>query len=166
MLRLCSMLFAAVLLVVAWYIVSTSRQLADVVATHFGADSLANGFMTRDGYVAFSLAFSTLLPMIVAGIVGWLPRLFPRVANLPNKDYWLAPGRSDATLESIATRAVLLGALLAIFMAGVHWLILQANAAVPPRLPARAFWMLLGAFLVAFTAWIVAFWSRFRNTSR
>jgi hypothetical protein len=25
-------------------------------------------------------------------------------------------------------------------MGGVHWLILQANAVVPPRLPADAFW--------------------------
>jgi hypothetical protein len=165
MLRLCSMLFAAVLIVVAWFIVTTTGRLADVVATHFGGDYLANGFMTRDGYLAFSLAFSTVLPVIVAGAVGLLPRLFPRSVNVPNRDYWLAAERRDATLESIAIRAILLGALLAIFMVGVHWLILQANAAVPPQLPARAFWAMLIAFLVAFAAWIVAFWSRFRNTA-
>ena len=99
MLRLCSMLFAAVLIVVAWFIVATTGQLADPVATHFGSDYLANGFMTRDGYLAFSLAFSTLLPVIVAGAVGWLPRLFPRSVNVPNRDYWLAPERRAATLD-------------------------------------------------------------------
>ncbi len=165
MMRLCSMLFAAVLIVVAWFIVTTTGHLAEPVATHFGGDYLANGFMTRDGYVAFSLAFSTVLPVIVAGAVGWLPRLFPRAVNVPNRDYWLAPERRDATLESIAIRAILLGGLLALFMAGVHWLILQANAAVPPQLPARAFWTMLIAFLVAFAAWIGGFWSRFRDTA-
>jgi len=165
MLRLCSMLFAVLLIVVAWLIVITTKRLPDVVATHFGDGYLANGYMTRDGYLAFSLAFSAALPVIVASVVGWLPRLFPRSVNVPNRDYWLALERRDATLESIAIRAILLGGLLTIFMGGVHWLILRANAAVPPQLPAGAFWAMLIAFLVAFTAWIGAFWSRFRNTT-
>jgi hypothetical protein len=166
MLRLCSVLFAVLLIAVAWFIVTTTGQLADPVATHFGSGNLANGWMTRDGYLAFSLAFSTLLPVILTGIVGWLPRLFPRSVNLPNKDYWLAPERRAATFESIAVRAVALGGLLAVFMAGVHWVILQANATVPPQLPARLFWTMLIAFLAAFTVWIGAFWSKFRNVAR
>ena len=166
MLRLCSLLFALVLIVAGWFIVTTTGQLPDPVATHFGTGYLANGWMTRDGYLAFSLAFSVFLPVIVAGVVGWLPRLFPRSVNVPNKDYWLASERSAATFESIAVRAVVLGGLLAAFMAGVHWLILKANAAVPPQLPARLFWMMLIAFLIAFAAWIGAFWSRFRNVAK
>ena len=165
MLRLASSLFVVLLIVVAWFIVTTTRQLADPVATHFGAGYLANGWMTRDGYLAFSLAFTTFLPTVIASLVGGLPRIFPRSVNLPNKDHWLAPERRDSTLESIALRAIVLGGLLAIFMSGVHWLILQANAAVPPQLPPRLFWTLLIAFLVAFTAWIGAFWSKFRNVA-
>jgi hypothetical protein len=48
----------------------------------------------------------------------------------------------------------------------VHWLILQANAVVPPRLPARPFWTMLIAFLAAVAFWIWAFWSRFRDVPR
>jgi len=163
MLRISSMLFAAVLIAVAWFIVTTTGQLGDTVATHFGAGFLANGWMQRGEYLATSLTFATVLPAIVAGIVGWLPRIFPRYVNIPHRDYWLAPERSAATLETIAVRALLLGALLSFFMGGVHWLIVQANAVAPPRLPAQLFWMMLIAFLTAFAFWIWAIWSRFRD---
>ena len=163
MLRICSMLFAAVLIAIAWFIVATTGQLGDTVATHFGSGFLANGWMQRSEYLASSLTFSTVLPLIVAGIVGGLPRILPRYVNMPHRDYWLAPERSAATLETIAVRALLLGTLLSVFMGGVHWLILQANAMVPPRLPAQLFWTMLIAFLTAFAFWIWAFWSHFRD---
>ena len=60
-------------------------------------------------------------------------------------------------------RALLLGTLLSVFMGGVHWLILQANAMAPPRLPVQLFWTMLIAFLTAFAFWVWAFWSRFRE---
>ena len=163
MLRLCSSLFVLVLIVVGWFIRTTTGELGDPVATHFGNGYYANGWMSRDGYLAFSLAFSTLLPIAVVGIVGWLPRVAPRSLNLPNKDYWLAPERRDATFANVAAYAILLGTLIAIFMAGVHWLILKANAAVPPQLPAQLFWTMLCAFIAAFLVWIGAFWWKFRN---
>jgi len=163
MLRICSMFFAVVLIVVAWFVVTTTRQLGDTVATHFGAGFVANGWEQRDGYLRFALTFSVMLPVIVAAIVGWLPRLFPRYLNVPHKDYWLAPERSAATFARIALQGVILGIVLSVFMAGVHWLILQANAVVPPRLPAKPFWTLLIAFLTALAFLIWAFWTRFRE---
>ncbi len=166
MLRICSLLFAAVLIAVGWFIVTTTGELGDPVATHFAGGLLANGWMPRDGYRTFSLSFATVLPAIVAAIVGWLPRAFPRYVNIPHREYWLAPERSAATFASIAVHGLLLGMLLCVFMAGVHWLILQANAAVPPQLPAKPFWTMLIAFLTAFAFWIWAFWSRFRDPSR
>jgi hypothetical protein len=163
MLRTCSLLFAGVLIVVGWFVATTTSSLPGSVATHFGTGLLANGWMARDDYLVFSLAFSTLLPVFVAGVVGWLPRLFPKLVNVPNRDYWLAPERSAATLERLAVSGVSLGALLSIFMGGVHWVILQANAVVPPRLPAGAFWTVVISFLVLLTAWIGTLWTRFRN---
>jgi hypothetical protein len=163
MLRICSILFVAVLVAVAWFIATTTAQLGDSVATHFGGGFLANGWMQRDGYLRFSFTFAIVLPAIVAGIVGWLPRIVPRYVNIPYRDYWLDPERCAATFETIAVRGLLLGALLCVFMGGVHWLILQANAVVPPRLPAQLFWTMLIAFLTAFAFWVWAFWSRFRE---
>ena len=163
MLRICSLLFAVVLIVVGWFIVTTTAGLPASVASHFGGGWLANGWMARDDYLVFSLAFSTLLPLIVAAIVGWLPRLYPNLVNVPNRDYWLVPERRTTMLDTLALSGVALGALLSIFMGGIHGLILKANAVVPPRLPAGDFWTLLIAFLVLLTVWIGVLWTRFRN---
>ena len=163
MLRMSSTLFAVLLVVVGGFVATTTGSLPPSVATHFGGGYLANGWMGRDDYLVFSLTFSTLLPLVVAGIVGWLPRLFPHLVNVPNRDYWLAAERRALTFERLAISGVALGALLSFFMGGVHWLILQANALVPPRLPAREFWTLLIVFLVLLTAWIGVLWTKFRN---
>ena len=101
MLRLYSTLFALVLAAVVWFIVATTQALPDPVATHFGFGYFANGWMTRDGYLRFMLAFATVLPVVIVAMIGWLPRVFPRGINIPHRDLWLAPERRGATLDSI-----------------------------------------------------------------
>jgi len=166
MLRLSLILFTLLLISVAAFIIATTGALPDPVAAHFGASNLANGWMTRSGYLAFTLVFATVLPMAIAAAVGWLPRIAQRSVNIPNRDYWLAPERCAATLDSIAAYGLLLGCLVMVLIAGVHRLIIEANAAVPPQLPVREFWTLLIAFLVAVAVWIGAFFLRFRVTPR
>jgi hypothetical protein len=166
MLRRSLLLFLALLIVVATLILATAWPLGERVATHFGAAFLANGWMSRSGYLAFVLTFAVALPVVVAGAVGWLHRLAPRSLNIPNRDYWLASERRAATLDSVGAHACVLGCLLSVFMAGVHLLVLQANATVPPQLPAGPFLMLTAAFLAAFAVWLIAFWQRFRDASR
>ena len=66
----------------------------------------------------------------------------------------------SATVDGDATAETVESAL-----ERVHWLILEANAVVPPRLPANAFWTLMAVFLVLLTVWIGALWTRFRNVA-
>ena len=56
--RIACLLFALLLIVVGAFIVATTGQLPDRVASHFGAGNLANGWMTRGGYLAFMLALA------------------------------------------------------------------------------------------------------------
>jgi len=157
------LIFVLIEIVVAAFIVATTGQLPDRVASHFGAGNLPNGWMTRDGYLAFMLAFAVLLPAIVVAGVGIVPLLSPRRINIPNRAYWLAPERRGATLATLAARACWLGALIAIFLAGVHYAILEANATTPPRLPADLFWTLLIAFAAGLALWIGTLYLRFRD---
>jgi uncharacterized membrane protein len=166
MLRVSLLLFTLLLISVAAFIVATTGALPDLVAAHFGASNFANGWMTRSGYLAFTLAFATVLPIVIAAAVGWLPRIAQRSVNIPNRDYWMAPERRSTTLDSIAAYGLLAGCLVMVLIAGVHRVIIEANAVVPPQLPAREFWTLLAGFLVAFAVWIGAFWLRFRVTLR
>jgi hypothetical protein len=155
--------FVLVEVVVAAFIVATTGQLPDRVASHFAAGGVPNGWMTRDGYLAFMLAFAVLLPAIVVAGVGLVPHVSPRRVNIPHRDYWLAPERRTATFSSLASRACWLGCLIAVFLAGLHYAILEANATVPPQLPANLFWTLLIAFIVGIALWIGTLYLRFRN---
>lgn len=161
--RIAYLLFALLLIAVGAFIVATTGQLPERVASHFGAGNLANGWMTRGGYLVFMLVFALLLPVVVVAVVGWLPRRAPGAVNIPHRDHWMAPGRRAATLAILASHACWLGCLLALFIAGIHFAILEANAAVPPRLPADLFWTLLAGFLAAVALWIGALYLRFRN---
>jgi hypothetical protein len=87
--RVSLLLFVLLLTVVTSCIVATTGQLPDPVATHFGHRNLPNGWMSHDGYVTFMLAFATLLPIVIVGIVGGLPHVAPRSLNIPNREYWL-----------------------------------------------------------------------------
>jgi hypothetical protein len=166
MLRIASTSFAAALFAAAWFVTTTTAGLGDPVATHFGPGNFANGWMSRDGYRTFMLVFTVLLPVLVVGTVGWLPRMMPARVSLPNPGYWLAAERRAATLDDIAARACILGCAIAAFVGGVHALVLEANAAVPPRLPGDGFAVLLVAFLAAFALWLGAFWWHYRRAPR
>jgi uncharacterized membrane protein len=159
------LLFVLLLIAVGAFIVATTGQLPERVASHFGAGNLANGWMTRSGYLVCMLVFALLLPVFVVGVVGWLPRRVPGAVNIPHRDQWMAPGRRATTLATLASHACWLGCLLAVFIAGIHFAVLEANAAVPPRLPADLFWTLLVGFLAAVALWIGALYLRYRNLS-
>jgi hypothetical protein len=98
----------------------------------------------------------------VAVAVGWLPRRFPRMVNLPHKDYWLEPVRRDATLGALGSLGFAVGALTALFALGIHVTVVEANATVPPRLANEHFLPVLALFVGALIALIVVYHRRFR----
>ena len=68
-----------------------------------------------------------------------------------------------ATLATLTELACWLGCLIALFIAGLHYSILVANASVPPRLPDALFWTLLTGFCAGLALWTGALYLRFRN---
>lgn len=153
--------FAAVMLAVGMFVWLTSESLPPVVASHFGPGGGANGFSSKGAYRALMLAMVIAVPGIIASS-GLLVRLLPpRLINLPNKQYWLAPERLEASLESLTTLFIALAAALAVFLGYVHWLVMRANAVQPPRLDEAAFLSglaVIGAFIAA---WLILLYRRF-----
>jgi uncharacterized membrane protein len=152
-----------VLATAAAFVFATGWSLPPTVASHFGPGGVADGFMSRQGYVTFMLAMMVGMAVLFV----WVPRflrLLPAASfNLPNRDYWLAPERRDATLDDLEGRLRWLACAVLALLAYVHWLVVQANAIQPPVLPQQEFLVGLGGFLVAVTAWIVLFLERFRR---
>lgn len=124
----------------------TSRSLPPIVASHFGATGVANGFMPRDAYVWFVSGIVVLLPLIIVYVPNRVLTRSSAVLNLPNRDYWLAPERRAETVAFLCRFSTRFGYVLVGFLAYVHWLVVRANAVTPPGLNAR--WFVVG--LVAF----------------
>ncbi len=156
-------LFLLLLALAAGYIIATADRLPQQVASHFGANNLPDAAMTRDFYRAYMLGFTVVFPLAIVGAIGWLPRLFPRHVNLPNRDYWLAPEQREQTLADLRALACWLGCMIVLFMAGIHFVILVANASVPPALPANLFIGIGLSFVALLALWIVILNRHFRR---
>ena len=155
--------FAVCVAVAAAYLVATTGQLPAQVASHFGAGNAPNGWMTRDGYLRFMLAFGIGLPAVVAGAIAFLPRLWPNAINIPNREYWLTPARRKETIDALSAHGAWFGCLLSLFLAGIHHVVVEANRATPAALPAGLFFTLLAAFGLALVVWIGSLARHFRR---
>ena len=51
-----------------------------------------------------------------------------------------------------------------VFITGIHFMLIAANATQPPRLPTQPFITLLVAFLVGIAIWAATLVRRFRDT--
>jgi hypothetical protein len=141
----------------------TADRLPVRVASHFGASGLANGFMTREVYLAFTIGLVVVAPALVGLGIALSLKYFPQFINLPNRDYWLAPEQRDETTAFLTAHAAWLAALLALLALGVHLLVVRANLSVPPRLETGPFLAMLLAFAFVMAAWIGALARRFRR---
>jgi hypothetical protein len=103
------------------------------------------------------------VPLLIALGGSAARRLPERLVNLPNKDYWLAPGRREQALSALELRMTVLACALAVFLCVVHWLVVEANAATPPRLHEPRFVAALAAFVAFAIGWSAAFYLRFRR---
>ena len=154
------------LLVIGTILISvTTDWLPAQIASHFGAGGAPNGWMSRNGYLLFMLAFAVGLPLVVVLSMGILPRRMEKRISIPNRDFWLDPSRRETTFAYLETHAYWLGSLLVVFIAAIHLLVIEANATHPPRLPGQLFGALIALFLVALAAWMLTLVLRFRHKS-
>src|SRR5262245_34491681 len=156
----CLTVFGAVL------VIYTTRYLPETVATHFGGHHQANGWMSRNGYLLFILSFMIGVSAFVSFAVGTLPQKFPQWTNLPNRAYWLAPGRREESLRYLSAHGKRLGCLIIMMMLGMHYTIFIANQARPPALPVSTFSTIMISFALALIWWIVRLYRRFPKESK
>jgi hypothetical protein len=163
--RFLPLLFLGLVVAGATFVAATSADLPERVASHFARGGRANGWMPRNAYIGFILGAAVLVPSVVAALIAWLPRAFPRAVNLPNRAYWFEEERRDATLASLSAFAWGFGCALVILVAGMHWAVVQANTSRPPVLNETAVDALLGGFALVLGVWILAWYLRFRRPS-
>ena len=154
-------LFVVVLAAAAVFVWRSSAVLPATVASHFGAHGQVDGYLVRDAYRMFMTVTVVLAPLLVASTALMFRFLPLNLVNLPNREYWLAPERSAATLRDLEAMSLRFACALAVFLAYVHWLVVKANASHPPDLPESWFIGGLSAFLLVTLFWIVGLMRRF-----
>ena len=150
-----------VVIAAAIFLLLTGGALPERVASHFGADGAPNGFMPRSAYLGLMLGLTAGVPFLLAlpgSLIGSLP---VSMIRLPHKGYWLAPERRTSTFEFMAQRSTMFGAYLIVFLCYVHWLVVEANKAVPPQLATGPLVAGLVVFGISTVIWAAAFIAHF-----
>lgn len=162
MTRIAWLCYAFSAIVATGFIAATTAGMPPEVASHFGLRHAANAWMPRGVYLAFMLGFGLGIPAIVAAAIAFLPRVRPDMVNIPNREYWLGPARRQETIDALSARGAWFGCFVTAFIAGVHYVVLEANRVTPARLPVELFVTLIAIFVAVLAIWIVSFYSRFR----
>ena len=140
----------------------TTPWLPPRIATHFGVDGQANGFMTRGTYLAFMAVVVIGLPTLLSAGIGAAIHRAPGSLNIPNRDYWLAPPRREATVSYLVNHTAWLAAGIALFGGVTHFVLVHANTLSPPRLEPAYIFGALGGALAAVALWVISLRRRFR----
>jgi len=156
-------LYPVVAVCAAAFIWLSGRALPERVAAHFDAAGAVNGYLPRGPYLIATIVLAVVLPLLLVTVsqVG-VGRPGARI-NLPNRDYWLAPERRDATIQYLRNWMARFAMLLALLVCFVHWLVVRANAMpASPHLSNSAFYGALVVFGTLMVLWIRGLFVRFR----
>jgi hypothetical protein len=161
--RFASATFLLLLALVAGFVWRSAGALPPLVASHFDVSGAANGFMPRADYVIGMLVTLVSAGLLVAFLPFALPLLGDSRINLPNRQYWLEPARRAQTFVYLRLHGLSFASALVLFLAYVHWLVLQANLRQPPQLSTSSMITALAVFLAIVAIWLNALHARFRD---
>lgn len=139
---------------------ATYARLPERMASHFGANGVANGWMSRDGYLWFMVGVVSLVSVTMLAAFGSVRYLPSALVNIPRRYYWLAPERREETARTLMRSGLLMVGLNSLFFLAIHLLVVAANQSQPPKL-SNAVWALLAAFLLTTGALTLKLYRRF-----
>lgn len=151
------------LVVLAAFVWHTSQALPPIVASNFSASGAANSFMPRGTYVTLGLGLVVGVPLFVAFAPVLLAGRSASNLGIPNRQYWLAPERREATIAFVQTHCRWFAIAIALFLSYVHWLVLRANELQPPVLSTFAFVSGILIFVLVLLMWMFILFARFRK---
>ena len=158
------LVLAAVMLGLVADVLLTTQHLPARLATHFGADGQANGWMTKAAHVRFVFGLGLGVPLFILLVIAIVSRLGGAGLNIPHRKYWLAPERRTQTLAFVQRRMVWFACLLVLDFAMIHRLILRANTHTPAALEGAELWLPITIILAAIAVWTVSFIRPFLRT--
>jgi hypothetical protein len=123
--------------------------LPDSIAVHFGASGEPNGWSDKTEFVLVYGATEAFIVIFGVAIALTLGRIPPSLMNIPHREYWLSPERSEETVSFLADQILWIEALTLGFLVAIAQLVFKENLGeAPPRLSGE-FWYVLVGFVAA-----------------
>lgn len=162
--RLPRMLYVFLVLVCLLMMAYYYPQMPQRMAAHFAADGYPNGWQSRESFFLLTI-FLCASSAVVAFLAPWqiASRENARI-NLPNREYWLAPERREATMRYIASTMSWFGCGLLFVLISGTFLALRANLAPDHRFSSEAMLLVMAAFLLSLMFLIVGLIRHFKQT--
>ena len=117
-------LFYLIAICLTVVVLTTIRRLPPVVASHFDASGVPNGWSSRSTYVLLLLIIGVVLPLGITVLMTSLTRTgSPERLNIPARDYWARPEHAPEAVRRV-TRALLVmlgGVTLALLGWAIGW---------------------------------------------
>src|SRR5437879_2682995 len=149
--RLPKLVFVGLAAYAAVHFSSYYSQLPDVVASHFNARGVANGWQTKSAFFAVFVGVSVLAAVIGFGIPRIISAMPPQLINLPNKNYWLAPDHLAETQTFLNNYFAWFGCAVFLIIILTFDYAIQSNLRPASRPDISRMWYILAGFL-AFVA--------------
>lgn len=135
--------------------------LPRVMASHFDARGIANGWSNKPTFFEIFAWMTVLGAVLVFGmpkIIAVTPR---QLVNLPNKDYWLGPEQRAASLEFLSGWFAWFGcAVYALIVVAFDYAVqVNLHAGLGPK--AMRMWYAVGLFGVFTVVWVMRLFGRF-----
>ena len=141
----------------------TLGTLPPIVASHFDAAGMPNGWSSRLGYALLLVSIGVLLPLGITALVRGLTREGPALLSIPARDYWTRPEHAPEAVRRVRAYVWWLGCIMAGTAMLIHLLVLDAHEHQLPRLRTGGILLVLGAALAAIGGWSAGWYRLLRR---
>jgi len=152
----------AVIAVWALFVIIYYPQTPEHLASHFNGQGVPNGWSSKDAFYGLTAGIMALMVVVFL----WLPRqrwfFNYKTRNLPNREYWFAPERAEASTDFLKAQWLWFGAASIALQTVVMFLAIDANLNPPPRLSSMTGWIVL-VYFVYVAVWLFQLFNRFRH---
>ncbi len=163
--KLPQIILTILILVFLGQIVYLYPQLPETIASHFNASGQADGFASKVSFFIFEGVLVVVLLSVFLSMSKILSKLPVSAINLPNKDYWLSPDRSEQTFAAFRGFFTWLSVIIVGLFIAINQIALTAN--VMKKDPSvTQFWISLGIFFVMDAVLIFIYLRRFFGTKK
>jgi len=163
--RLPRMLYVFLVLVCMLMLAYYYPRMPQRMAAHFAADGHVNGWQPRESFFLLAVLMNAL-SAVITFFAPWQIASTPNARiNLPNRDYWLAPERREATMRYIASTMAWFGCGALFVLISGTFLALRANLAPDHRFNSEGMLTVIGAFLLSLMFLMVSFVRHFQSVT-